>query len=140
MGLESLNYGSNRTKHVEKIESVLRNNAHDTMGIEMLDRFVAGEWVLNKQEFHYIDNNPEIIYPYLQYRFRFWKSLYEPDYEKVSTFPLYMGIEPTSVCNLRCRMCWQREETIRTRPYSGKMDFALFKRIIDEACGGGVAR
>lgn len=135
MGIKSLNQDS--AQYIYKIKSILKNNAHDTIGLEMLDKFESGEWILNKQEFHYIDKNPEIIYPYLQYRYRFWKLLNAPDYEQVSSFPLYLGIEPTSVCNLRCQMCWQREDAIRTKPYSGKMDLSLFKKIIDEAHRGG---
>jgi len=46
--------------------------------------------------------------------------------------PLRLWIEPTSVCNLRCVMCPNKELDKAQR---GFMDFDLFRKIIDEASG-----
>ena len=45
---------------------------------------------------------------YLIYRYKF--QLY-PKKRIVSKFPIYILIEPTSVCNLRCTMCFQVDKT-----------------------------
>ncbi len=44
--------------------------------------------------------------------------------------PMNLMIEPTNMCNLRCRMCPQ--DGLMTRE-KGMMDFELYKRIIDES-------
>jgi len=46
--------------------------------------------------------------------------------------PLRLWIEPTSVCNLRCVMCPNRQ---LDKAQKGFMEFDLFKKIIDEASG-----
>jgi len=68
---------------------------------------------------------------YLVYRYMF--SVF-PDQKVVSDFPLIVAIEPMSLCNLRCTMCFQADETYfnRTNPLMGKMDVGLFKELIDE--------
>lgn len=50
----------------------------------------------------------------------------------VAEFPPYVLIEPTSVCNLRCVMCFQVDKTFTKDPYMGMMDLALFKKVVDE--------
>jgi len=44
--------------------------------------------------------------------------------------PIRLWIEPTSVCNLRCVMCPNKD---LAKTQKGFMDFSLFKKIIDEA-------
>lgn len=46
--------------------------------------------------------------------------------------PIYMGIETTGLCNLRCIMCPHGQEIYRSRK-RGHMSFELFRKIIDEA-------
>ncbi|MHB8054334.1 MAG: radical SAM/SPASM domain-containing protein [Candidatus Aminicenantales bacterium] len=46
--------------------------------------------------------------------------------------PIRLWIEPTSVCNLACVMCPNKN---LPREQAGFMDFELFKKIIDEAKG-----
>jgi len=45
-------------------------------------------------------------------------------------FPVRLWIEPTSFCNLQCVMCPNKK---LKKEEKGYMDFALFKKIIDEA-------
>ena len=52
-------------------------------------------------------------------------------------FPLYLLIEPTSICNLRCPMCFQSDASFRRKPYWGHMTLSLFKSIVDQAANGG---
>lgn len=44
-------------------------------------------------------------------------------------FPHHLFIETTSFCNLRCKMCARNYSDLKL----GSMNFALFKKIIDEA-------
>ena len=44
-------------------------------------------------------------------------------------FPAHIFVESTSVCNFRCKMCPRTEGDILV----GNMDFAIFKKVIDEA-------
>ena len=44
--------------------------------------------------------------------------------------PVRLWVEPTSVCNLRCVMCPNKD---LPKEQKGFMDFALFQKIIDEA-------
>jgi len=71
---------------------------------------------------------------YLIYRYKF--QLY-PKKRIVSKFPIYILIEPTSVCNLRCTMCFQVDKTFTKKKYMGFMDLNLYKKIIDEAHNSG---
>jgi radical SAM protein with 4Fe4S-binding SPASM domain len=51
---------------------------------------------------------------------------------RLDYMPIRLWIEPTSVCNLRCVMCPNKE---LTKDQKGFMDFELFKKIVDEARG-----
>lgn len=51
---------------------------------------------------------------------------------KVNYLPVRLWIEPTNLCNLHCAMCLNKDLPSHER---GNMDFALFKKIIDEASG-----
>lgn len=53
----------------------------------------------------------------------------------VSPYPLLLDIELSSVCNLRCPMCYTITEEFRRKVNASLMSFSLFKRIIDEIGG-----
>ncbi len=87
------------------------------------------------QEQHFINTNPEREWlNYLIYRYKF--KLY-PRKKIVSEFPIYALIEPISVCNLRCIMCYQSDNSFTQKPYMGKMDLGLFKEVVDELSSQG---
>ncbi|MBI2082668.1 MAG: radical SAM protein [Deltaproteobacteria bacterium] len=68
---------------------------------------------------------------YLVYRYKFKNY---PRERKLNSFPIVLAVEPTSICNLRCVMCFQADETFtRDKKQMGLMDFNLYQRIIDEA-------
>lgn len=50
--------------------------------------------------------------------------------EKVSSFPYFLTVDPTNICQLRCPLC-STGQGKSSRP-KGKMNFTLFKKIIDE--------
>lgn len=68
---------------------------------------------------------------YIIYRYKF--KIY-PAIQKETPFPLYLLIEPTSVCNIRCVMCFQVDKSFSSKKeYLGFMDIQLFKKIILDA-------
>lgn len=71
---------------------------------------------------------------YVIYRFKF--DVY-PRRHVVADFPIYLLIEPTSACNLRCVMCFQSDKTFTKAPFMGVMDIGLFRDVIDQAVEGG---
>lgn len=51
---------------------------------------------------------------------------------KINSLPTRLWIEPTNLCNLHCAMCLNKDLSSNER---GNMDFAVFRKIIDEASG-----
>jgi radical SAM protein with 4Fe4S-binding SPASM domain len=83
------------------------------------------------QELDWLFRHSEDLWvKYIVYRYKF--KIY-PVQRKVTDFPLYLLIEPTSICNLRCVMCFQVDRSFRTKEYMGMMPWDLFTSIIDEA-------
>jgi len=73
-----------------------------------------------------------------------WEKEYEiyrknwtdyPKYQKVSKFPLLVDIELASICNLKCPMCYTISDSFKKLVNTTRMDFSLFKKIIDEIKG-----
>jgi uncharacterized Fe-S cluster-containing radical SAM superfamily protein len=78
-----------------------------------------------------------LIPHYLRYRVRF--DRYPRNYVEAQ-FPIVLAIEPTSICNLRCIMCFQSDRNFsENKAFMGHMDFGLFTRIIDEGKSYGLA-
>ena len=91
---------------------------------------------LSDQEIYWLKKNPRDIWTeYINYRFRF---KFNKKHRIVSEVPIYLLIEPTSVCNLTCPMCFQDDESFRTKSYMGMMSLDLFKKAITEAQEIGV--
>jgi radical SAM protein with 4Fe4S-binding SPASM domain len=65
-----------------------------------------------------------------EYR-RKWRQWPESFY--VGRFPLFIDIESTSVCDLRCAFCYNREQIT-----GGFIKFELVKKIIDEGADNGL--
>ena len=63
---------------------------------------------------------------------RLWRMFrsYRKKRARLEYLPVRLWVEPTSVCNLRCVMCPNKD---LPREQKGFMDFALFQKIIDEA-------
>ena len=94
------------------------------------------DYKLNEHELFYISRTKNKNHlEYIRYR----KNLKRIVDEKIYTaFPQYLLIEPTSICNLRCVMCFQQDKSFSSnKKYMGMMDIELFKRVIDQAEVGG---
>jgi len=91
---------------------------------------------LTPQEIQFLNSNSQDLWTeYLIFRYKFNNF---PKKYIVSSFPIYVLIEPVSACNLRCIMCYQIDESFSSdKNFMGKMDISLFKKIIDECQQGG---
>lgn len=89
------------------------------------------EQVIGNQEIQWISrNNPDNLVNYLIYRFKLKNY---PQQKKLESFPLHLLVEPTSICNLQCVMCFQSDSSFKTKNYMGMIDLEFFKEIVDQA-------
>jgi radical SAM protein with 4Fe4S-binding SPASM domain len=116
---------------------IFQKNTSDSETITILDHYLSTDLNgLSPQEISFLLNNSKSNWvDYLLYRYRF--SNYGK-LGKIPKFPLYLLIEPTSICNLRCQMCFQVDRSFSSnKDFMGKMDFNMFTRIVDEAAVKG---
>ena len=68
---------------------------------------------------------------YFVYRYKF--NIY-PKIKKIDNYPPCVQIEPTSICNYRCIMCYQADKSFssKSKGFMGHMSLDLFKKCIDE--------
>ena len=55
--------------------------------------------------------------------------------QTVSDYPLLVDIELSSLCNLHCPMCYTITDEFKKQVNTTRMDFDLYKKIIDEIAG-----
>jgi MoaA/NifB/PqqE/SkfB family radical SAM enzyme len=127
---------------LDTLDELSRNRELQGEAGEILERLrsyltLHGELPFNwtPQEANYLrTQGKERWLEYLIYRFKF---VCYPAEGTVSDFPVYLLIEPISVCNLRCVMCYQIDPSFTRKPFMGMMDLDLFRNIIDQAADGG---
>ena len=61
-------------------------------------------------------------------------SMY-PKTQQVSEYPLQVDIELSSLCNLKCPMCFTRTDEFKSKVHTQLMDINLFEKIINEIAG-----
>lgn len=68
---------------------------------------------------------------FILYRLKWWGL---PNIRYIGKFPIHLDMELTNSCNLKCPMCPQGMDLSKSIGLSkkGMMDFAVFKKIIDE--------
>ena len=66
---------------------------------------------------------------YLEYR-KNWSKY--PERQLVSAYPLLVDLELSTLCNLRCPMCYTITEEFKQKVNASLIDFGLYTRIIDE--------
>ena len=82
--------------------------------------------------FHLIKEKYENQTPeYREYRCK-WNE--NPKKYIVGDYPIHIDLEATTLCNLKCFMCFQSFDT----PNPDSMDFDIFKKIIDEGVENGL--
>ena len=80
-------------------------------------------------ELNYLLKAPDYLWiPYVLFRHDFNRLAKD----RMSTkFPLYLLIEPTSICNLRCVMCFQADKSFGDqKSFMGRMSMDLLKTPI----------
>lgn len=127
----NLEKSSENKKILTKVLNILDNtNLEDLNYIfnedQDTDKFIS------HQEILWLSKRSKALWiPYVIYRYKF--KIY-PKNKKISNFPPYLLIEPTSVCNLRCIMCFQVDKSFSSnKNMMGFMNLELFKNIINEA-------
>lgn len=79
-----------------------------------------------------------------KYRGEGWEEEYKayrdnwtrcPKEQKVLEYPILVDIELSSLCNLKCPMCYTITDEFKKKVNAKLMDEALFKKIIDEIGG-----
>lgn len=89
-------------------------------------------FVLTPQELNWLDRHEQN--DWLDYLISRYKMKIYPVQKKLTAFPPHLLIEPTSVCNIRCVMCFQVDEAFsRNRDFLGYMDWSLFTSLVDQA-------
>ncbi len=61
-----------------------------------------------------------------------------PQKQYVAEYPLHVDIELSSLCNLKCPMCYTITEEFKKKVAPTRMEYDLFTRIVDECATGGV--
>ena len=119
-GQDSENYEIAKT-----IRGSLRKNIDNEIN------FYRANFQLGEQEFSWLKKNETRKWAdYLIYRYKF--RVY-PEKKILKEFPPYVLIEPTSVCNIRCVMCFQVDKTFTNSQFMGKMPWNIFQRAVDES-------
>ena len=93
------------------------------------------DMVLIQHELLELDKlNPEYFPRYLIYRYKYNKY---SELKILDDYPPCIQIEPTSICNFRCVMCYQVDKSFSSKSngFMGYMNFDIFKKVIDEVEG-----
>ena len=93
------------------------------------------EYILAKQEINeFLNLENKNILRYIVYRYKY---NVHPRLKVLEEYPPNIQIEPTSMCNLRCIMCYQSDKSFSSKSagFMGFMKLDLLKKIIDEIEG-----
>ena len=96
---------------------------------------IQNKFKINKHEINELKSIEEDnISRYLVYRYKYRFFSKE---KRVGKFPPCLQIEPTSVCNFRCIMCYQSDKSFsnKSKGFMSNMSLDLYKKIIDEVEG-----
>lgn len=71
------------------------------------------------------------------YLYHRWRYEQNPKNHQLDDYPPYVQIEPSSVCNYRCKFCYQTDSSFsgKTSEYMGTMSFNDYTSIIDKLHG-----
>jgi radical SAM protein with 4Fe4S-binding SPASM domain len=93
------------------------------------------EFILTKNEINeFLSLEKKNILRYVIYRYKY---IQYPKLKILEEYPPNIQIEPTSLCNLRCIMCYQSDKSFSSKSagFMGYMKLDLLKKIIDEIEG-----
>ncbi len=98
--------------------------------IHSSDIFLINDMEIN--EIKNIENEKLARYLIYRYKYRFYSKK-----KKVGNYPPCLQIEPTSICNFRCVMCYQSDKSFsnKSHGFMNNMSLDLYKEIIDQVEG-----
>jgi organic radical activating enzyme len=122
----------NQSKENLNILNNLKNSYEKLFNNE---EFVDKDFVLSGHElleYQQIDDSHKLRYLLYRYKYNSY-----PKQFITREYPPCVQIEPTSICNYRCVMCYQKDTSFskKSNGFMGHMDINLFKKIIDELEG-----
>ncbi len=115
----------------EIVETVLESYARNETGKQP----EPADFTLSGHEIVEIDRLPDsATLRYVVYRYRYNKF---PELHRHDAFPPSVQIEPTSICNFRCVMCYQADKSFsrKSEGFMGHMSLDRFKAAVDEIDG-----
>lgn len=102
------------------------------------------EYTVMKNKGHYSLESVERELSYEKKKSQGWEEDYKlyrhhwnsyPENRYVAEYPLNVDIELTTLCNLKCPMCFTTSEDYKKFRTPKFMEFKLFKKVIDEIAG-----
>jgi wyosine [tRNA(Phe)-imidazoG37] synthetase (radical SAM superfamily) len=139
----------NKEKNFLEISSLLKNHKNQEINknnkiIELFSKEyltaksckdLKEEFVLSNHEileFERLSELKKLDYLIYRYKYNFY-----PKEKFLDAYPPCVQIEPASVCNFRCVMCYQADKNFSNNKsgHMGFMDYTLFKKVIDEIEG-----
>lgn len=96
---------------------------------------VENEFMINNMEINELKFIEEKNFSrYLLYRYKYRFNAHK---KKLTEYPPCLQIEPTSMCNFRCVMCYQTDKSFsnKSKGFMSNMSLDLYKKLIDEVEG-----
>ena len=118
-------------KEKEIIQTIIKSYSKITNNEELKKE----DMILTKHElFEFKKLDKKNYARYLIYRYKY--NIY-PKLNIVDDYPPCVQVEPTSICNFRCVMCYQADKSFssKSKGFMGHMSMDLFKKCIDQLEG-----
>ena len=122
----------NLSQKDKEIIAIIKNSYLKVLKGEALDK---KDFILSQHELLEFKNLEKKNYKrYFIYRYKYNKY---PSLKLLDDYPPCIQIEPTSVCNLRCIMCYQSDKSfsVKSGGYMGNLTTDIFKKVVDEING-----
>ena len=128
---EDINSKNLSIKEKQIIQIIKKSYEKESAGVS----FDESDFVLSQHELLEFKNLEKKNYlRYLVYRYKYNKF---PSLKYLDDYPPCIQIEPTSICNLRCIMCYQSDKSfsVKSGGFMGNMNIEIFKKVVDEIQG-----
>ncbi len=129
INLEKLSFNNDKDKKI--LEEIIKN--HKDFFIDKKTK--EGKFLINDMEINELKKIEEKNFSrYLLYRYKY---RFFSNKKKVDDFPPCIQVEPTSICNFRCIMCYQSDKTFsnKSKGFMNNMSLDLYKKVIDQVQG-----
>jgi len=117
---------------INEVKKSLQNqlNIKDSNLLGASTKFLISDLVA--EEMYLTSDSSLVNYLFHRYRYEIF-----PQKRILDDNPPYVQIEPSSICNYRCKFCYQTDETFSDikSAHMGTMEFETYKKIIDILSG-----